>query len=502
VTRLPLALVTTALLGGALAGPALGDPVGPEDLPAVAGEYAESRQRGSDQLAHPEFRARVAPYERASAAAFLAARADPSSTALEEDGLKGVYVDPYREAWTGGVSLRFPLRTRYGALLDGTLYAPPADRRGRFPAVVYVAGGGTSDHAAQGLGQTLAEHGYVVWTITAHDSAGNAATPPDPDPATPEHELCAPGPWQEPQELGIRETGPCAGQVPPPGELTPESAAALAGIVAGAYAGESGEAISTFPAAYETVRAVRVFPAFDAADQLLSDANPLLDRVDRKRLGLVGWSLGAHAAVIVGNADERFSAVVSHDGFGLLQSTTSPRVPTLFLHHDLRNEAVRLHDVDLEVLPGARDARRFAAAGVPTGLVVPRASRHTSFVQVNYAAQWAGAAALGYPDAVLGGVDSPRDSERVVLHYTRAWLDRFLAARTGKDRRAADAVLTAAVFDPSTDRSSIGQGTWDPARGNVPYAIGGERTADHLSPHGASWVSLPGGDCPDLRRGC
>lgn len=483
--RRPTLLATCVLV--ALAGSAAASgPIGPEEVPAAVADYAESRGRSADQARHPEYRAGTAPFEAAAVAAG------------GNDGGRALNVDPYREGWDRGVTLPFPLRTRYGADLDGTLYAPPASRSGRLPAVVYVAGGGTGDHAPQAVAQSLAEAGYVVWTITAHDSAGNDATPPDPDPATPDNEWCVPGAWQQPQELGIRETGPCAGQLPG-GASDPVD---LARMVTAAYAGDMSGFFPVFAEFYERARAARVFPALDAADQLLSAANPLRSRVDGKRLGLIGWSLGAHAALVVGNADPRFSAVVSHDGFGRLRPTTGPRVPTLFLHHDVRNDTVRLNDVDHSRLPGAQDARLFVEAGVPTGVVVPRASRHASFVQLNYLVEYANDARFGYPDAALGAVDTPRDSERVIVHYTRAWLDRFLGARTGPQRKAAEAALVGRVFSTSTDASSIGQGSWDPVAGNLPYTIGGERTADHLSSLGPSWVSLPGQTCADLRTGC
>ena len=62
--------------------------------------------------------------------------------------------------------------------------------------------------------------------------------------------------------------------------------------------------------------------------------------------------------------------------------------------------------------------------------------------------------------------------------------------------------LVAAQCDQSADAPSIGQGSWDPVAGNLPYRIGGKRVADHLSPLFPSPVAFDGITCSDLRQGC
>ena len=74
-----------------------------------------------------------------------------------------------------------------------------------------------------------------------------------------------------------------------------------------------------------------------------------------------------------------------------------------------------------------------------------------------------------------------------------AWLDASFGKRAGVRR------LHAARFGRSADASSIGTGRYDPARGNVPYAIAGDRVADHLSFYYPSDLYLGGRTCRDLR---
>lgn len=501
-TRVLLFAVVLSV-GAPLGGAALAGPIGSADPVASAQEYAQGRTRGDDQAAHPDYRQRL-----------LA-----STQRLPEGDLSAVFLDPYRDGWAcPGAACRGeqrdqPLRTRYGAMLPATLYAPPASRPGSFPAIVYVAGGGTPDLASRSMAQSIAEAGYVVYTITAHDSISLTSRPPDPVPSTPENEYCRPydhDGWQQPQELGIREMGPCAGQVvdaygpgeePPP----PSEAERLQRAIAGTpstYTDDPEPFVAEVTKAYEPDRAARVFPALDAADFLLSDDNPWRKRVDGSRFGIMGWSLGAHAALLAGNGDSRFDAVVTHDSFGVLGTSVEPTTPTLFLQHDLSFGAPRTRSYDQDLLPGVRDARRFAAADVPTGFVMPAASKHPTFINLDYPIVWAAAAAFeDHPDTAVV-LNAPRYGERLAVHYTQAWFDRFLTAKGAKQRDALDRRLRSGVLDGSSDGSSIGQGFYDPVAGNRPYTVAGLTTAAHLSPRATSSMSLPSGGCADLRRGC
>ena len=77
----------------------------------------------------------------------------------------------------------------------------------RCPAVVFVNGYGSADDAYFWAAQDLAEHGYLVMTFDPQGAGGSDAKPAP--------EFCEPGgAWTQPQEMGIREQGSCAGQDP------------------------------------------------------------------------------------------------------------------------------------------------------------------------------------------------------------------------------------------------------------------------------------------------
>ena len=103
---------------------------------------------------------------------------------------------------------------------------------------------------------------------------------------------------------------------------------------------------------------------------------------------------------------------------------------------------------------------------------------------------------FGYqPDPA--NLPASRYGERVAFFYSLAWFDRYLKGDHGQ--RPADGRR----FDDSSDRHSIGTGTYDPARaaahpedpyaGNVPYRIAGKCTCDLLSFYYASAYRLQGG---------
>ena len=78
-----------------------------------------------------------------------------------------------------------------------------------------------------------------------------------------------------------------------------------------------------------------------------------------------------------------------------------------------------------------------------------------------------------------------------------AWFDQHL--RDGDRAQRGQERLLRERFDRSVDVSSIGTGAYDPSAGNVPYTIGGERVADHLSFYYPSDLYLGGRTCRDLR---
>ena len=85
--------------------------------------------------------------------------------------------------------------------------------------------------------------------------------------------------------------------------------------------------------------------------------------------------------------------------------------------------------------------RSWPGAGTDAMLIGLRSSTHLEYTYVPYI------------------LPASRIGERVAFHYTLAWLDRYV-----KGDPAAFDRLTATTFDASADASSIGAGTYDPAR--------------------------------------
>jgi dienelactone hydrolase len=468
--------------GTALAVCALVAPVAAAQAPdptfhATAAQlYARSLQRGADQATNPDYLARVAPYAEKLAPGDL------------EDPERPQDVDPFRLDWapTRGTERDVSIVNRYGARLHGHLSLPRGE--GRHPVVLVLPGGSQGEYAYRGLQQGLAEAGYVVLGVSAQGDAGSQAKAPDPVPSTPANEYCRPGNfggWQDPQEMDIVEPGACAGETPGPADQV-KDLTDTAALVA-----THGEADGPLNEAYQLVKARKTFALLDALDWLLSDANPARDRVDGSRIGTMGHSFGSIGAVLAGNGDpeRRVDAVVSLDGFGASAPSAQPTVPTLFEHAEEQDTGPFARP-PTALLRGEREARQFRAAGVPTGVVVLGGSSHQEWNYIPAPLQQAPIAA-----------NASRDGERVGLHYALAWFDRWLG--TGRTRKAATRRLTAARYDGRVDRSSIGQGPYNPAtQRTVSPTIGGETSRYHLSPLYRSWIDLGRTACADLRAGC
>jgi dienelactone hydrolase len=468
-----LAAAVLALLPAAPA--AAQAPPDPAFLPTAIEQWPKARERGLDQATHPELQAQL----------------DAARVAAVDSTILGD--DPYRRTWAParGTETPFAFANRYGATLRGKLYAPPGV--GRHPGVVVLTGGFGPEVSHRELSQGLAEAGYLVLALQAQGDVGSDAAPADPIPSTPENERCKPydfGGWQGPQELGIRETGTCAGGFEPDAGLPVTDPTLLPGYYRELLTDTPD--LGAIEADYEARKARKAFGALDAIAWMRSKDNPLRDRLAGGKLGIVGYSYGSHGALLAGHASPHVGAIVSLDGFGRLAPTTEPRVPTLFFQHEIDRGLPKQRALDASVLPAFRDAEAFRAAGVRTGVVVPDASTHADFSWTNFPLVWPLATALGVCPECTAAINATRDGLRVVQYYTQAWLDREL-------RGASRDALHVATFPASADASSIGQGRWDPAtRRNVPYTIGGERVADKLSPLLPSFVD----GCADLRKGC
>jgi dienelactone hydrolase len=461
-----VAALTLAALAAAAVPAAAQVSTDPQFLQTEAGLLARAQQRVADQASNPEHARR-----HAAVAPRLAELQLPANS---EDPRREAEMDPFLAGWAParGSELDVSITNRYGARLHGHL-SMPKGASGRLPAVVLLSGGGGSEHSLRELAHGLAEAGYVVLGLNVQGDVGSQLKPADPDPSTPQNERCEPGAWQEPQEAGVRENGPCAGEAPAGGGDNVEYV--------------TREGFDSFIAFYELVKARKFFGALDGVRWLLSDENPWRDRIDGERVGIAGHSLGAHGALLAANADpqRRFRAAVAWDGFGRLAPTATPRVPTLFQHEDLSDLPHRKPPT--VKLPGARDAEVFAAAGVPTGVVHLAGSTHQEW---NYVP----------PEVLPAFGGASRDGKRVALHSTVAWFDLWLKPGMQADARRR---LTSATYDASVDGSSRGEGPWDPVtQRTVHPTIAGETTREHLSPLFRSWIDVPGARCADLRAGC
>ena len=379
--------------------------------------------------------------------------------------------DPRRaiSEWDGkrGRALAIEYRNRYGARIVGHLWRGAAEPAGPLPAVVFVNGAGSGDRDYHWFAQDLAEHGYLVMTF---DPQGQGSSE-----AEPEARYCEPGDWQKPQEMGIQERGPCAGQDPP------ESAAKEAFGLTFAVTGKAGEE-STAGAAdiYRDIAPRFVFGALDATAWLLSPANPWRGLVDEKRLGIAGHSAGAYAALMVANGDplRRFRAGAALDGYYSFDHGVTGRVPTMIVQGEqqtlLGPRTVPPRDPRD---PGQLHPMRAAfadlvARGIDSVFVVLRGSTHYEFNDVLLPASSRG--------------------QRVTAALLLDWFGRHLQG-------AAAGPLHLDRFGDAADRSSIGTGTAAPDRTNVPYAIGGEPIKDHLSFYYPTDVFASGRRCLDRR---
>ena len=224
--------------------------------------------------------------------------------------------------------------------------------------------------------------------------------------------------------------------------------------------------------------------------------NPFWESVDPERVGIAGHSLGAIAATPIGQEDPRVDAVISYDNLDLTLGADVPRrTPTLFFATDYEFPATGTPKLSAPSPTQHFGAfNQLTAAGVDAMTITTRASNHYEWGYQPYPAN----------------LPASRYGERIAFYYSLAWLDRYL-----KGDETAMPRLTASVFEESSDRHSIGTGTYDatkaladptnPFAGNVPYTIAGKCSANVLSFYYASAFSLDGGQVvsADMRaRGC
>lgn len=225
-------------------------------------------------------------------------------------------------------------------------------------------------------------------------------------------------------------------------------------------------------------------------------SNPFWENVDPGHVGIAGHSLGAQAVTPIGQQDDRVDAVISYDNLDQTLGASVPRrTPSLYFYTDYAFPATGTPKTSNPSPTQHFGAfNQLAAANVDTMSITTRASDHYEFGYQPYPADF----------------PSSRYGERVAFHYSLAWFDRYL-----KGDQRATARLATYAFNDSSDRHSIGAGTYDAAQaaadpmnpfaGNVPYKIAGKCAANLLSFYYASAVRLEGGtlQSSDLRgRGC
>jgi len=470
---LPARLALASLLVmGALAAPASALPTQVADCKGPAGDAApgtpefEARDRANmlcanerleDQYANPAFAFvfnTETPGKYAGQNVDMAM--DPTHPHLSLGQLVpgGSTADPFRtiKRWTAAGRGRvddISFSATNGATLNGYVFRPPASVAGPYPGVVITTG---SIQGYQEMyfwaAQGLAEAGYEVLT---YDVQGQGDS--DTFPAM---ENC---------------TGPdaCSG-VP-------------------------------FQQAYNFFQGTE-----DALNFFFSEANPGRADLDAERVGLAGHSLGASAVSNIGQCDPRVKAIVGWDNLapatgpcaamasGMPAGTPAEptkTVPALGLNAEyFFNPTPQRTAPD----PDSKNSgfRQLREAGADTMQVALRSSTHIEWTYVPYI----------LPASRLG--------ERVSMHYTLAWFDRYLRG----DKKATGR-LTATTFDGSADASSIGAGQFDPAQaaadptdpeaGNAEYLLKGLPVADRLSfYYGSSYFFGPGAkkSCTDMRKGC
>jgi hypothetical protein len=428
---------------------------------------ADAHGRQADQLTNPEFSAH---FGAQAAQAFAEATAwqgtHPDRTRLTLQLVPGGAVaDPHRalDAWADerGSVTDVAYTNRYGALLQGRLWAPP---EGRFPApypTVLITPGSAQAHegmyhwAAQGL----AEAGYLVLTFDIQGQGRSETWGRTPEG---DHWCGEPEPPGQAWEDEVApEQGDCPG-VP---------FQQLANFVRGTV--DSLDFLLSTPAA------AHAHHREDAEADGAMDHNPWAHLVDPNRVGLAAHSVGAEAISAVQGHDRRVHAIAAWDN---LLPLAPARVPALGMNPDYAGLAVQPFRADPD--PDARNAgfRAWRDAGVDVMQITPRGSSHLDW---------------SYIPLVLPG---SRHGERVAMYYTLAWFDRYLRG----DRSALDR-LTAYRYDGSADASAIGTGAWDPRTGNAPHRIEGQSAGDRLSFYFRSSYWLEGGrvTCDDVRsRSC
>ena len=341
------------------------------------------------------------------------------------------------EAWskaTGGTVTRVTFTSSDGAQLHGHLWMPPKAAKkpaAGYPGIVITDG---SVQAYEQLyywaAQGLAQYGYEVLTYDVQGQGDSDLLPAHCTPAS-----CTGVPYQQNENF---------------------------------YQGAE-DSLSWF----------------DSAN------NPGYRTLDRSRLAIAGHSLGAAAVSWVGQCDSRVKAIVAWDDLSpvtMADCAKNVSVPKAFRATKLHTPALATtNDYEFNVQPATAvpdphgDANAgglngdagylsLAKAGIDSELVSFRNGTHLTY---------------SYIPLVL---PSNQLSERFAFSWTLAWFDRYVrgGANPYTPMAAFDRLTNLGRYDGSADANrlgtvSIGAGTWDPVKGNVPYLIRGIPVTGSLS---------------------
>jgi len=492
----------------------------PQFLSAAVAEFAWSQGRGIDQQVNTDYVSRTSVL----IPDFMLKSGGGQNLNFDHP----IFHDPYVAGWgaTRGRIRDVKVINRYGARLDARFYAPklpfidPVTGKassGPFPTVIFIPGysgyfeDSASSHFAphEGALEQIAEHGYIVLAVSPQGQGGSETfSPPSP--------YCDPnGAWKQSSEIGLHELGACAGQDGPDPLLVGANSTcynklaafpfgiSVAVVLQSHLDPKSALDVDRF---YDSFRTRFVYAALDAATWLASSADPLRSQVDLTRLGVMGHSAGSDAAVVSANGDpkHRFKVAVAWDDTAAPPDTFGPTVPTLLVRTELLPAfgpyTYPPHD---EYFGGYRVGQRFLRQHVASMMLTLRGSNHEEFNYVPYS--------LLDPLSLGPLTNTSSRGGLVTRYYSIAWLDRWLKGATtslprgDEAQQIADARrrLLARTFDDSADRTSSGQGTFDPVKYvNVPYRIAGERVADHLTFFLHSQLSFDGLTCLDWQQGC
>jgi len=436
------ALGASAEVGGAPS------PGSPAYLARDAGniDQAFGRQLGpGGQLRDPAYLRALAPDAVGTELAQLEAQAaNPTRPALTGGNLVPGWNDgnPYRRGWAGhrGRELQVSFTDRYGALLQGDVFAPldrardpytGARLRGPYPGVVIVTG---SVQASAGvyawLAEDLAERGYVVLTFDVAGQGRSETMPHQgPNPDLPGCSLSSPG--------GSGEVTPCPGV---PSEQAQN-------FVDGAE-----DAITFFLST-----PARAYPDRGAGSARVNRFNPLWALVDHRpdlhsatpgrttKLALIGHSTGAVTVSYLQGVDRRVETVAALDkltatassindvgaALGTLPGAVRPEVPALALQSEYGFEPQPYWlagcssfdpcpgSPEMAPPPAREEATGFdvwRSAGVDSMIIVPRASTHLEYADVPFV----------LPASAWG--------QAMASYYVQAWLDKYLKHDPGADR--------------------------------------------------------------------